>query len=483
MLTEFDLSRRTTLQTHAFVVYVCGPSPEGKSFVGRTSQFSRRAYDHQRGINRAAEEAPLLQAAITRFGWDCLRPGIVAQSNIAEEANRLQLECIAMLNSRFPNGYNRPGDGMQRSASATKIPAFDSIEFTDLEIQEAGTRRLSSDSCGVCGSGTPPYCTEICDWCGVGIAFGREVLAHLVERGLQEPFSPRVTPALKKSLKSSSGVESLFALEKSRLGVRRADDVLPSIVDSYTAKLFPYIRQSLQRDLLESRGLGRYSLGRLWVLDNSPEQIKAKISSFKYLRKHKREFEAGVSSRVSVLGKTLFFYGNTEARQSAVLEAFIECKLSQNEISEAKEEAILLSEVRRHQELESQQFSPQGDAGNFPLTESNCVAAANSAAALPLDFPSSSLAGYCAGEFESHMDSWQGKPVVFLFHGSIKPYKFVLFNSLSDRRSFVRRMLSFTPQQRLKHLQDLVTDLTLGFEAREWVVPSPTNSPGHDEKR
>jgi hypothetical protein len=90
------------VQASAFVIFLCGPSPEGKFYVGQTSDFVRRNRDHQ----NARGECPHYHQAIQRFGWARLRPRIIAQTDIQEEADRLERLFITKYDSLFPNGYN-----------------------------------------------------------------------------------------------------------------------------------------------------------------------------------------------------------------------------------------------------------------------------------------------------------------------------------------------------------------------------------------
>ena len=465
--------QRTKVQTHAYAIYLCGPSPEGKFYVGKTSNFSRRAKDHKYGVSRAAEQAPLLQDAISKYGWDCMQPGIISQTDIALEAQHLHSLNVAKFNSRFPDGYNASNDGPSlrgKAAAARKL--FEEAIFSEEEIREAGSVRLTTYLCAVCGAENSPLRSDACDGCGLGIAFGREALTHLVQGGAQDSFILPHDKALRKSFRSSSGAELVLELEKSRFGLRRMDDYLPLAVAVYAARLFPYMHLSLKSDLLERRGMGKLLLGKFRVAVGSPGQIKTQVSVFRHLRKHKRELGISFASNVHVFARTMFFYGKTEEKRATLLSTLVERGATLEEITEAKEEETLLSEMREQHKADIRQLL-------LPKTNSLVLLSeeADEGVSFRLSLKQSpeEKRAFAENIFADDipLDSWEGKPVVFLFHSSISPHKVVLFDSLAVRRAFVRQLLKLAPAPRLKHLETLSSDPDLGFEVREWVVPQP----------
>ena len=66
----------------SYTVYLFGPSPEGKYYVGQTDNFERRLRDHE----YADGSSPRFHAAINRFGINAIPLKVIAETHDQEEA-------------------------------------------------------------------------------------------------------------------------------------------------------------------------------------------------------------------------------------------------------------------------------------------------------------------------------------------------------------------------------------------------------------
>jgi len=87
-------------------------SPCGKSYIGRTKNYTKRLNDHKNG-NKCA----LLQAAIAEFGWDNMQHQLLKFGLNLDEANMWEKHYIQHFNSIAPNGLNLQTGGINCSHS------------------------------------------------------------------------------------------------------------------------------------------------------------------------------------------------------------------------------------------------------------------------------------------------------------------------------------------------------------------------------
>lgn len=467
---DFSTDRREQVQTKSFAIYLCGPSPEGKFYVGRSSCFSRRVYNHKNGISypRANYQDPLLQAAITNYGWNCLEPGIIAQTDIAEEAVRLENLFIAKFNSLFPHGYNSANCTPRfKFGPASKTASFEDASVSEAEIKEAGAKRQSLQVCGVCGSDRFPFVSAACDFCGVGFEFAKSVLAHLVERGTAVDFVLPSKAAVKKSFRASAGAGTLVDLQKGRLGLRKIDEALPHVATGYAARLLPYISTSLKRDVLAQNGTAEFTLGIFRPLEFSPSEASAKIATYRYLRKNRRKMGLNVPSDVIIYAGALFYYGTTKEKQSAVVEALIEQGARPEAISEAKEDAALLLEIKEQHQAELNQYVPQKKSDSFVSKSADGVSITLTLTNPP-EIDHAFRDNFFAEDL-NYLNQWEGELALLLNHQS--PYRKAIFDSLAALRAFVREALKMPPPQRLAYAQGLVSNPRIGFVVEEHAMP------------
>lgn len=84
-------------------------SPEGKSYIGCTSQRPTRRWDNGNGYKYRHKE---FYRDIEKFGWDSFAHEIIASGLTEDEGYLLEQDCIRKYNTSDPNhGYNKSTGG------------------------------------------------------------------------------------------------------------------------------------------------------------------------------------------------------------------------------------------------------------------------------------------------------------------------------------------------------------------------------------
>ena len=78
---------KVPVQTRAFAIYVFGPSPEGKFYVGQTENVTRRFGSHL----KAQGKCPEFHKAVRLYGLESFPVQIVVETDVAEEAGPNEL--------------------------------------------------------------------------------------------------------------------------------------------------------------------------------------------------------------------------------------------------------------------------------------------------------------------------------------------------------------------------------------------------------
>ena len=87
-----------------YVVYK-HTSPDGKSYIGVTNNFTIRSQNHRNRPRNCH-----LAAAIKLYGWDSFTHDILMDGLNLQDVNAAEVRLIAEYNSIWPNGYNiKPG--------------------------------------------------------------------------------------------------------------------------------------------------------------------------------------------------------------------------------------------------------------------------------------------------------------------------------------------------------------------------------------
>ena len=85
-------------------------APNGKSYIGRTGQkLYRRRHDHEKDMRRGSQIP--FHCAIREFGVDKIKWEKIADAGSVAEADWLERNYIARLNTLLPNGYNATTGG------------------------------------------------------------------------------------------------------------------------------------------------------------------------------------------------------------------------------------------------------------------------------------------------------------------------------------------------------------------------------------
>lgn len=102
---------------NTFCVYV-HTSPIGKSYVGQTSRYNKRCYEHK---TYKGSGCPVFRNAIKKYGWDNFTHTVVDDNLSLSVANELEEFLIQEMNTIVPNGYNLRSGGMNSTHSIESI--------------------------------------------------------------------------------------------------------------------------------------------------------------------------------------------------------------------------------------------------------------------------------------------------------------------------------------------------------------------------
>lgn len=450
------------VQSQAFVIYLSGPSPEGKFYVGQTGNFERRCRDHK----IASGSCPHFHEAIKRFGWEDLKPAIIAQTDIAEEADRLERLLIAKYNALFPHGYNLTlGGRFSTFDPEAKITSFEEAPVQRAEIVATGHARLKNGTCPVCG---PESFMRPCHICGVHHEFAKSVLGHYLEQEEESDYSIPQDSKIRKALRESFDADFLIKIQRSRLGVRKIDEVLPVVAAEYAKRLWPYIEQSLKREILVSKKLPSFTLGRFIPFPGNRTEAQTIMSVERLLRRHRKELGSDSLSNIEVFTKALNYYAKSERRSNAVRTTLLERGASAQEIEEAISDCNLLQKIesrnrRERYPDEAQKERPiwkPGDPIGFELMISE-----------PNEKERQIQAANLFADGLHHLAIINSKPAIIISHCSVNPWKVISFNTLLGRRSFIGAMLELEPQKRLRKIQNLTAQETEIFAIASLALP------------
>ena len=119
----------------------------GKKYIGITSKTPEERW------HSGYRHCPAMQRAINKYGWDSFEHSVLVTGLTREEAEKLETELIAKLNTRTPAGYNvEPGGklnkevpiGVREKISKTLRGRKASAE-TKLKMSEARQGRKHSE--------------------------------------------------------------------------------------------------------------------------------------------------------------------------------------------------------------------------------------------------------------------------------------------------------------------------------------------------
>lgn len=439
-------------EAKSYKVYLCGPSPEGKFYVGQTDNLERRIRDHE----YAAGSSPRFHAAICRFGLDAIPLKVIAETNNQEEADRLEILNISKHNSLWPNGYNMTlGGKATRFDPKAKVEGFTEAEVQEEEVYAEATARLGSwRSLGICPACGRESFPTLCPSCGVAHGFGEAALAHFLTKNPVEAFELPGTGRMAKHFRLSRDSDYFIDLIKSRLGrAGKIPDIIPIVAIQYASRLLPYIHASLKRAALVRRGEPTFSLGRFIPCTASKSDIRWEISINRHLRRNHKSLGVSFAQSIEVY-RWAFSRIQEDDSSSRFLtdQILVKNGASQTEIDEAAKDAFLIQRLEKIADEEKRKILPQEPEP--PATPND-----DQSLTFVISISSESNKVYDENLFADNLAYFSAngeKPQLVLIHQAISPdcILVVEFDNHNLRRDFVNHLASITPSERILYLKN-----------------------------
>lgn len=349
------------VQEKSFVVYLLGPSPEGKFYVGQSEDVARRMVSHR----RADGGCPELHRAIRRFGWEAFPARLLAQTDQPDEADRLERFHIARHNALFPHGYNMTTGGRSTLfAPGARVEGFEEAGVGEAEMRAAAGamagprgRRRAGTECPLCGAPS--------DWtwgggdcsCDAQADMALVALRHLAAGGTAESLGPiEDRMALERWRKSGAG-DLFIEGEKRRLrAARRAAgdrarvklaDVLPIAACRYVQRLLPYAAGWARRAALVGRGLPSRCPGRFIAVPGGAARARLAWAIEDSLARGREDLD-DPARRARLFARQFARCARHRERDWPVAEAALrEIGAPEEEIGAARRRGAFLSRVER----------------------------------------------------------------------------------------------------------------------------------------
>ena len=461
-------------ETKSYTVYLFGPSPEGKYYVGQTDDFERRIRSHE----YADGSSPRFHAAIQRFGWDAIPLKVVAEANNQEEADRLEILYISKHNCLWPNGYNMTlGGKATRFDPKARVEGFVEAEVQEEEVLAEASARLGAwRSIGICPACGRESLSTPCDSCGVAHGFGEAVLAHYITKKNVEAFELPGTGRLAKHFRLSRDSDYFINLVKSRLGSDgKIPDIIPVVAIQYASRLLPYMHASLRRAALLKRGEPTLSLGRFIPCTASKSDIRWEISINRHLRRNHKSL--GVSFAQSVEVYRWAFSRIQECDSSALSltdQILIKNGASRLELDEAAKDAFVIQRLELIADEEKRKLLPQEP-------EPPAIQNDDQSITFVIKISSESNKVYDDNLFADDLAYFAAngdKPQLFLIHCAISRDQLLVveFDTHNHRRDFVNHLSGITPPERILYLQKRQFD---GIGVTSFLVDRPKSLGGN----
>lgn len=351
-------------QTKAFAVYCFGPCPDGKFYIGQTSSIQKRWSQHK----KANGSSPAFHAALKRFGFENIPFAIVAETDVAEEADRLECLHIVKQNSLFPHGYNLTLGGKERrfepgqkvyGFTEDPVPSADIIELAQHVAFETETTSFKETkhlayACPCC-AGQNDGKLILCN-CGVHRDFSKHYLRGIAEGKIFEEIHPLSDYKTLQSWRKSVDAEFFVYLLKRRSRAVKLAEVLPEAAQRYATSFFPYLLTCLRNRILRQKKKPVYTIGRFIPFKGSKKEAVAEIDTEFFLRSRRKQlgsFEENVwvfadyfqrfrTREGPVWDVTLKTIRSRGGSEGEILEA-----LDRNRIKD------ILTELNNHLDLES----------------------------------------------------------------------------------------------------------------------------------
>jgi hypothetical protein len=422
------------VQTQSFVIYLFGPCPNGKYYVGQSDDYARRIRDHR----KAAGGCPRFHDAIRRHGWDAIPVKIIAETHVQEEADRLEILYITKHNSLWPDGYNMTlGGRATRFDPDAKIVGFDEAAVSDEEIFAEARERLTGTVEGVCPACGRESYSSPCSVCGVAHGFGLAVLAHLVSGNEIEAFALPGVGKAAKDFRLCCDASYYIDLIKSRSGrAGKLADIIPLAAIQYAGRLLPYMRASLKRAALVKRKEPSFSLGRFIAYPGRKADVRLEISINRHLRRHHRELGVNSAQSIEVFRSAIVAYrGRDGLSQPLIEQMLLRYGATQAEVDEAGKDAALIQRLSAIGDEELSKLSPEDVGSTTVFNDERGVGFQISMPRKPNKIFETDL---FANEL-THFAAEGGRPEFLLMHKVVTPDHILVisFDTHSIRRDFI----------------------------------------------
>ena len=340
---------KVPIQTRAFAIYVFGPCPEGKFYVGQTENVTRRFGSHL----KAQGECPEFHRAVRLYGLDAFPVQIVAETDVAEEADRLESLFITKFNSLIPHGYNLTigGRGV-RFQSGAKVAGFTEHPVSEDEMRRMA-QRMAEGADSECPGIECPCCGELTNdefpscKCGVAPEFSRWLLRWMAKGGTLTSLPLADASGLLKRWRASRDADFFLLCEKRGVKGRTISLVAPVAMQKYAARFWPYLESAVRRRCLVKKKLPCYQLGTFRPLPGGKVVEMKKLQIERLLRRNRRELGPG-DANIEVFARILGWQKEDSGKLfDAVISTFLEHGGSEAEIAEARRRALLYREVDR----------------------------------------------------------------------------------------------------------------------------------------
>lgn len=332
------------IQTRAFAIYVFGPGPDGKFYVGQTTNIARRFGSHLKALG----ECPEFHKAVRLYSLDAFPAQIAVETDVAEEADRLESLFITKFNSLIPHGYNLTigGRGVRFQPGA-KI-----IGFTEHPVAEHEMRRTAqrmADGVGI----ECPCCGELTSYefpsckCGVAPEFSRLLLRWMSTGGGLSNLPLCEDANLVKRWRASRDADFFLLCEKRGVKGRTIATVAPVAMAKYGARFWPYLESAVRRRCLVEKKLPCYQLGTFRPMPGGKIVEMKKLQIERSLRRNRRDLGPG-DANSEVFARILGSQKDDSGKLfDAVISTFLEHGGSEAEIAEARRRLLFYREVER----------------------------------------------------------------------------------------------------------------------------------------
>lgn len=456
----------------SFTIYLFGPSPEGKYYVGQTDNLQRRVKDHE----YANGSSPRFHAAIRRFSLSIIPLKVIAETQDQDEADRLEILYISKYNSLWPHGYNMTlGGRAARFDPDARVEGFKEAKVTDEEIQEEAKSRLGNwKSLGICPTCGRESLSNLCESCGVAHGFGEAVLAHYISQKPFEAFELPGTGRPAKDFRLCRDSDYYIDLIKSRLGrAGKIAEIIPVVAIKYASQISPYMHASLRRAVLVGRGEPTSSLGQFTSFTSSKSHIRLQININRHLRRNSRSLGVSFAQSVEIYREAYARLQVIDDSARLLMDQILKDNgAAQRELNEAANDAILIKHLESIAAEEIKKLVPQEIMPpSTPKDEQALVFEIRISLEPKKEYHENLFADQLR-----HFSANADKPQLLVFHEAISPSQILVieFPDHEIRRGFVNRLVRISPLERILYLQKIQLKEK---ELRSYFVDRPT-SPG-----